>query len=137
MKSCLKVIVWTVLLSGVAPNARAVLGLAREAYGVTDRSGGHSVITYPFTRGQELDISWTEVNPGRSNFNWTAIDAAIQFADDQNQVFLLKVGTVGSGGGGQRAALDVRSERRGRSVLQGNGCRCGALYVWALYECEF
>jgi hypothetical protein len=42
---------------------RAELGLQREAYGVWDREGGHSVSTYPYTRGQEYGVEWT--GPGQ------------------------------------------------------------------------
>ncbi|NNJ70123.1 MAG: hypothetical protein HKP10_02410, partial [Kiritimatiellales bacterium] len=48
-----------------------------------------------------MDVSWAEVHTARSNYNWTAIDSLLQFADDQNQVFTVKIGTVGSSGVGK------------------------------------
>jgi hypothetical protein len=74
--------------------AKADLGLSREAYGVWDREGGHSVSTYPYTRGQEYAAEWTAVNPARSNFNWTAMDNLLQLAYDQNQRFFVKIQPV-------------------------------------------
>jgi hypothetical protein len=104
MKFYLKVIVWAVLLACVAPQARAGLGLDREAYGVWDREGFHSVTTFPFTRGQEMNLNWAGVNPARTNFNWSAINTLLQFADDQNQMFTVKVAPV-EGGSGQSMPL--------------------------------
>jgi hypothetical protein len=82
------------LLVGGRPSAQAALGLDREAYGVWDREGGHAVSTYPYTRGQEYAAEWTAVNPGRSNFNWTAMDSLLQLAYDQNQRFFVKIQPV-------------------------------------------
>ena len=84
------------LLVGGRQSAHAALGLDREAYGVWDREGGHSVATYPYTRGQEYAAEWTAVNPGRTNFNWTAMDSLLQFAYDQNQRFFVKIQPVAS-----------------------------------------
>ena len=84
------------LLVGGRQSAHAALGLDREAYGVWDREGGHSVNTYPYTRGQEYAAEWTAVNPGRSNFNWTAMDSLLQLAYDQNQRFFVKIQPVAS-----------------------------------------
>ena len=83
----------TCLLGGTM-TTKADLGLNREAYGVWDREGGHSVSTYPYTRGQEYAAEWTAVNPGRSNFNWAAMDSLLQFAYDQNQRFFVKIQPV-------------------------------------------
>ena len=95
MKCYFKVIVWAFLLACVAPKARAMLGLDREAYGVWDRSGGHTVAQYPFTRGQSYGELWANVNPARTNFNWTALDAGLQFAEDQNQKFTIQISPIG------------------------------------------
>lgn len=72
----------------------AQLGLSREAYGVWDRSGFHTVAEYPFTRGQELNLSWAAVNPARGQYDWTALDAQLQFADEQNESFTCKVSPI-------------------------------------------
>jgi subtilisin-like proprotein convertase family protein len=73
---------------------RAELGLQREAYGVWDREGGHSVSTYPYTRGQEYGVEWTAINPGRNTFDWSALDSLLQLAYDQNQKFFVKIQPV-------------------------------------------
>ena len=82
------------LLAPLVSLHAAVLGLDREAYGVWDREGGHSVSTYPYTRGQEYSAEWTAINPARSNFNWTAMDSLLQFAYNQNQRFFVKIQPV-------------------------------------------
>ena len=74
----------------------AVGGLDRLAYGVWDREGGHSVSDYPYTRGQEYAAEWTTVNPGRNIFNWTALDATLQLAYEQNQKTFIKIQPVSS-----------------------------------------
>lgn len=71
-------------------------GLDRLAYGVWDREGGHSVSTYPYARGQEYAAEWTAVNPGRNVFNWTALDATLQLAYEQNQKSFIKIQPVSS-----------------------------------------
>jgi hypothetical protein len=71
-------------------------GLDRLAYGVWDREGGHSVSVYPYTRGQEYAAEWTAVNTGRNQFNWTALDASLQLAADQNQKAFIKIQPVSS-----------------------------------------
>jgi subtilisin-like proprotein convertase family protein len=73
---------------------RAELGLQREAYGVWDREGGHSVSTYPYTRGQEYGVEWTAINPSRNTFDWSALDGLLQLAYDQNQRFFVKIQPV-------------------------------------------
>lgn len=71
-------------------------GLDRVAYGVWDREGGHSVSVYPYARGQEYAAEWTAVNPGRNSFDWTALDATLQHAYDQNQKSFVKIQPVSS-----------------------------------------
>ncbi|MEI7851506.1 MAG: hypothetical protein WCH86_06695 [Kiritimatiellales bacterium] len=72
----------------------AVLGMDRDSYGVWDRAGGHSVAAYPFARGQECNLNWTEVNAARSNFTWTTLDSLLQVAEDQNQMYTVKVAPI-------------------------------------------
>jgi subtilisin-like proprotein convertase family protein len=72
----------------------AELGLQRDAYGVWDREGGHSVSTYPFVRGQEYAAEWTAINPARNTFDWAALDSLLQLAYDQNQRFFVKIQPV-------------------------------------------
>lgn len=72
----------------------ADLGLQRDAYGVWDREGGHSVSTYPFVRGQEYSAEWTAINPARNTFDWAALDSLLQLAYDQNQRFFVKIQPV-------------------------------------------
>ena len=72
----------------------ADLGLQRDAYGVWDREGGHSVSTYPYVRGQEYAAEWTAINPARNTFNWAALDTLLQLAYDQNQRFFVKIQPV-------------------------------------------
>ncbi|MEI7851531.1 MAG: putative Ig domain-containing protein [Kiritimatiellales bacterium] len=52
--------------------------------------------TYPYTRGQEYQAEWSAVHTARSNYNWTALDAAAQIAYDQNQRFFVKIQPVSS-----------------------------------------
>ncbi|MEI7532724.1 MAG: hypothetical protein WCK57_00010 [Verrucomicrobiae bacterium] len=99
MKICLKVIVWGFLLSGVAPKAHAAFGLAREAYGVWDRGGGHLVSDYPYTLGQAYFEYWANIETSRNYFNWTNLDNLLQFADDQNQKFNVQISPIGGGFG--------------------------------------
>ena len=72
----------------------AGLGLQRDAYGVWDREGGHSISTYPYVRGQEYAAEWTAINPARNTFNWAALDTLLQLAYDQNQRFFVKIQPV-------------------------------------------
>ena len=72
----------------------AELGLQRDAYGVWDREGGHSVSTYPYVRGQEYAAEWTAINPARNTFDWAALDSLLQLAYDQNQRFFVKIQPV-------------------------------------------
>ncbi|MBT8045841.1 MAG: hypothetical protein KJN67_01625, partial [Pontiella sp.] len=96
MRTYAKLTIWTLIIWSGATLADAALGLARESYGVWDRSGGNSVSQYPFTRGQEYQADWSEINSARSNFNWTALDNLLQFAYDQNQQFFLKIQPISS-----------------------------------------
>ena len=73
---------------------RAELGLQREAYGVWDREGGHTVSIYPYTRGQEYGVEWMAINPGRNTFDWSALDSLLQLAYNQNQKFFVKIQPV-------------------------------------------
>jgi len=81
------------LLAQMAP-LHAALGLAREAYGVWDREGFHTVANYPYTRGQELDMSWGAVQKGRTSFDWSELTAQLQFAESQNQLFTCKISPI-------------------------------------------
>ena len=85
----------------VAPVAKlyAELGLAREAYGVWDRSGGNTVAQYPFTRGQAYSETWFNVNKVRGSFDWAALDQLLAFADAQNEKFTIQISTVGGSKG--------------------------------------
>jgi len=83
-------------LVGGSMQSRAELGLAREAYGVWDRAGGHAVSQYPYARGQEYAAEWTAINPARNTFNWAALDSLLQLAFDQNQRFFVKIQPVSS-----------------------------------------
>ena len=86
------------VLSALALNTltslHAELGLQRDAYGVWDREGGHSVSTYPYVRGQEYAAEWTAINPARNTFDWAALDSLLQLAYDQNQRFFVKIQPV-------------------------------------------
>jgi subtilisin-like proprotein convertase family protein len=73
---------------------RAELGLQRDAYGVWDREGGHSVSAYPYVRGQEYAAEWKAINPTRNTFDWVALDSLLQLAYDQNQRFFVKIQPV-------------------------------------------
>jgi len=75
-------------------SVRAEFGLPREAYGVWDRQGGHSVSAYPYIRGQEYGAEWTAINPARNTFDWSALDSLLQLAYDQNQKFFVKIQPV-------------------------------------------
>ena len=72
----------------------ADLGLPRDAYGVWDREGGHSVSTYPYVRGQEYAAEWTAINPERNRFEWAELDALLRLAYNQNQRFFVKIQPV-------------------------------------------
>jgi len=73
---------------------RGELGLQRDAYGVWDREGGHSISAYPYVRGQEYAAEWTAINPARNTFDWAALDTLLQLAYDQNQRFFVKIQPV-------------------------------------------
>ena len=72
----------------------AVLGMDRDSYGVWDREGGHSVNEYPYTRGQSCDLSWGAVNTARNTFDWTVLDSLLATAENQNQMFAVKVSPI-------------------------------------------
>jgi hypothetical protein len=87
------------LFLGLVPLAEAaILGMDRESYGVFDRGGWHSVEDYPFTVGQEYQTGWEHVHPARHTYDWTALDAQLQFAYEQNQKFFVKVQPVSHNG---------------------------------------
>ena len=78
----------------------AELGLPREAYGVWDRAGYNTVAAYPFTRGQGYFNTWQNVNSARHTFDWSGLDAQLQFADSQNQNLIIQISPVGGGSSG-------------------------------------
>ena len=82
------------LVLALPTSVRAEFGLPREAYGVWDRQGGHSVSAYPYIRGQEYGVEWTAINPARNTFDWSALDSLLQLAYDQNQKFFVKIQPV-------------------------------------------
>ena len=55
----------------------------RESYGVFDRSGWNTVEEFPFTIGQEYQTHWATVHPARHTYDFSAIDAQLQFAYEQ------------------------------------------------------
>jgi hypothetical protein len=77
------------------------LGLNRSSYGVWDRSGGNSVATYPFTRGQSYQANWFDVNTAPNTFDWSGVTNAAKFAQAQNQQFTVQITTVGGAVGSQ------------------------------------
>jgi len=87
-------LVLSVLALTTLTSLHAELGLQRDAYGVWDREGGHSVSTYPYVRGQEYAAEWTAINPARNTFDWAALDSLLQLAYDQNQRFFVKIQPV-------------------------------------------
>jgi hypothetical protein len=98
---CKRLTMLTLLvLASQCREAVGSLGLSRQAYGVYDREGGHSVADYPFTRGQAWNGEWAVVNPARGVFNFEALDALAQIAVNQNQVFIVQIcpicGAVGN-----------------------------------------
>ena len=79
------------------PPLRAELGLPREAFGVWDREGLHSVVSYPYARGQSVDMSWGKVQQGgKGSYDWSDIDAALASAEAQNQMITCKVSPIDS-----------------------------------------
>ena len=84
---------------------RAELGLAREAFGVWDREGGHAVNDYPYTRGQSISMNWADVHLSRYNYSWALVDVGLQTADANNQLSGMSVGPVGGLGTGQSLSL--------------------------------
>ncbi|MEI6234217.1 MAG: Ig-like domain-containing protein [Planctomycetota bacterium] len=93
-------VLFAALLMTPLMSARAELGLAREAYGVWDRGGNNTVATYPFTRGQEYVNTWQNVNSARHTFDWSSLDAQLQFADSQNEKFIIQIEPIGGGSNG-------------------------------------
>ena len=79
-------------------------GLAREAYGVWDRSGYNTIAEYPFTRGQGYSELWANLNPARGAFNWAALDAQLEFADAQNQQLNVQLSPIGGSAGSSMPA---------------------------------
>jgi hypothetical protein len=77
------------------------LGLNRSSYGVWDRSGGNSVATYPFTRGQAYQVEWFDVNTAPDTFDWSGVTATANFALTQNQKFTVQIMTIGGAHGNQ------------------------------------
>ncbi|MCX6081462.1 MAG: putative Ig domain-containing protein [Chloroflexi bacterium] len=76
------------------------LAIARESYGVWDRSGFHLVVDYPFTRGQGYEQLWDEINGKvRGLYDWSQLDAQLQFAEEQNEKINIQITTVGGAGG--------------------------------------
>jgi hypothetical protein len=88
-----------VLLAPLA-SLNAQLGLPREAYGVWDREGNNTVAAYPFTRGQAYANTWQNVNSARHTFDWSGLDAQLQFADSQNENLIIQIAPVGGGSNG-------------------------------------
>ncbi|MBT8042894.1 MAG: hypothetical protein KJN98_06965, partial [Pontiella sp.] len=41
-----------------------------------------------------MNQTWTAINPARNTFDWSELDAMLQFADDQNQMFTVKVAPI-------------------------------------------
>ena len=78
-----------------APIESERLGLPREVYGVWDRSGYQSLAEYPFLRGQGYSETWASVNPAKGSFDWSALDAQLRFAADQNQAFGIQISPIG------------------------------------------
>ncbi len=60
--------------------SNANLVLKREACGVWDREGGHSVSSHPYARGQEYAGEWADINAARNTFDWGALDSLLQVA---------------------------------------------------------
>lgn len=89
----------SLLLTSVA-TVRADFGLLKETDGVWDREGGLSASDYPYARGQSLGLNWAEVNPARSDFNWSIQENQLRIADARNQVAAITIGPVGGGGFG-------------------------------------
>ena len=69
-----------ILFAGTQHANAAKLGMSHTAYGVWDNSGDGDVQTYPFLRGSPSGADWAAVHPGRSNYNWSVIDDAINSA---------------------------------------------------------
>lgn len=79
----------------------AKLALARESYGVWDRSGLHLVSDYPFIRGQGYEQTWDEINrTARGSYDWSKLDARLQFSEEQNEKINIQITTVGGAAGG-------------------------------------
>ena len=92
-------------LIGGSMQSRAELGLAREAFGVWDREGLHSVADYPYARGQSLSMSWAAVHKSYSgnytaDFDWTDLNVLLASADAQNQSITCSISPIGGSGAG-------------------------------------
>ena len=74
-------------------------GLARQAYGVWDRSGFQKLADYPFTRGQGYTQTWANVNPSKGTYQWAELDAQLAFAEAQNQSFSVQISPIGGAKG--------------------------------------
>jgi len=88
-----RVIFCMLILAGAASGA--TMGMDRAAYGVFDRSGWNTTDEFPFTIGQYFQSSWGHVNPATNTFDWSELDAQLQFAYEQNQMFCLTVNPQG------------------------------------------
>jgi len=76
---------------------RAELGLPREPFGVWDRKGLHSFVSYPCACGQSVDMSWGKVQEGgKDSCNWPDIDANLASAEAQNQLITCKISPIDS-----------------------------------------
>ena len=89
-----RVVLAAAWIVGAAVECRAELGMAREGYGVWDRTGYNTVSQYPYTRGQELNMSWAAVHTARGQYDWSGIDTQLQFTEDQNELFTCKVAPI-------------------------------------------
>ncbi|TDK60441.1 Ig domain-containing protein [Sapientia aquatica] len=92
----------SISIATLAPaNPLAKLGLARESYGVWDRTGYNTVTQYPFTRGQDYSDTWSHVNGVASGtFDWSFLDAQLQFADSQHEQINVQISPIGGALGG-------------------------------------
>ena len=110
-----RILLITSLLLATFSSLHAELGLAREAFGVWDREGGHTVADYPYTRGQSISMNWADVHLARNNYSWALIDAGLQISDANNQLAGMSIGPVGGLGTGQSHPLWM-SEANGGGV---------------------
>ncbi len=97
---------FSILLLTPLASLHAELGLAREAFGVWDREGLHSVADYPYARGQSLSMSWAAVHKsytGNSvvDFDWTELNLLLASADAQNQSITCSISPIGESAPGK------------------------------------